>query len=173
MKIKDRPEFKTKARPLTFPPDAMVSTAVAAMTEFDYGSVVIVDPNDRVVGMVTERDILKRLVNNNMDSGTTPLKAIMTTDVRVAQADDEILDWLRMMSNERFRRVPVVDEDGRIIAIMTQGDFVSYTWPELLHQAAQLTKATVGANYQLLFVLGGILLYLLVVISLLTSAGLL
>lgn len=83
----------------------------------------------------------------------------MTHDPRVARADDEILDWLRIMSNERFRRVPIVDENNRLMSIMTQGDFVSYTWPDLAHQAKELAKATVSSNYQLFIVAGGIAIY--------------
>ncbi len=56
----------------------------------------------------------------------------MTTDLKVARADDDLLDWLRLMSNERFRHLPVVDDQGVIIGMMSQGDFVSYTWPELM-----------------------------------------
>ena len=55
---------------------------------------------------------------------------------------DDIVDWLRIMSNDRFRRLPVVDADGKIKVIFTQGDFVSYTWPDLIFQASQLAKAS-------------------------------
>lgn len=68
------------------------------------------------------------------------------------------------MSNERFRRLPVVDQNDRIVAIMTQGDFVSYTWPDLIDQAKQVTKATISTNYQIMLVAGGILLYYSIVL---------
>ncbi len=169
MRIKDRPEFKSKAKPLAFAPGDMVSQAAEAMAARGFGSVVITDPGDRLIGLVTERDILTRLVTKGLDPQTTTLETIMTRDVRAAREEDEILDWLRMMSNERFRRLPVVDDDGKVIAIMTQGDFVSYTWPDLLHQAAQLSKATVNRFYQIMLVGGGILLYVLVILTFLNS----
>ncbi len=138
----DRPEFKTKPQPVTFLGKDKVLKAIEVMAEKNYGSVVIVDSKDKVVGIVTERDIVKKLVNNNMSLKTTKLEDIMTPNPRVANENDDVLDWLRIMSNDRFRRLPVVDSNGKIKVIFTQGDFVSYTWPDLIYQASQLAKAS-------------------------------
>ena len=91
---------------------------------------------------MTERDIVKKLVNNNMSPKKTKLEDIMTLNPRVANENDDVVDWLRIMSNDRFRRLPVVDADGKIKVIFTQGDFLSYTWPDLIFQASQLAKAS-------------------------------
>ena len=141
-RLVDRPEFKTKPKPVTFLGKEKVSQAIAVMADKNYGSVVIVDSKDQVVGIVTERDIVKKLVNNNMSPKTTKLEDIMTLNPRVANENDDVVDWLRIMSNDRFRRLPVVDADGKIKVIFTQGDFVSYTWPDLIFQASQLAKAS-------------------------------
>ena len=141
-RLVDRPEFKTKPKPVTFLGKEKVSQAIAVMADKNYGSVVIVDSKDKVVGIVTERDIVKKLVNNNMSPKTTKLEDIMTLNPRVANENDDVVDWLRIMSNDRFRRLPVVDADGKIKVIFTQGDFVSYTWPDLRFQASQLAKAS-------------------------------
>ena len=141
-RLVDRPEFKTKPKPVTFLGKDKVSQAIAVMADKNYGSVVIVDSKDKVVGIVTERDIVKKLVNNNMSPKTTKLEDIMTINPRVANENDDVVDWLRIMSNDRFRRLPVVDADGKIKVIFTQGDFVSYTWPDLIFQASQLAKAS-------------------------------
>ena len=141
-RLVDRPEFKTKPKPVTFLGKEKVSQAIAVMADKNYGSVVIVDSKDKVVGIVTELDIVKKLVNNNMSPKTTKLEDIMTLNPRVANENDDVVDWLRIMSNDRFRRLPVVDADGKIKVIFTQGDFVSYTWPDLIFQASQLAKAS-------------------------------
>ena len=141
-RLVDRPEFKTKPKPVTFLGKDKVYQAIAVMADKNYGSVVIVDSKDKVVGIVTERDIVKKLVNNNMSPKTTKLEDIMTLNPRVANENDDVVDWLRIMSNDRFRRLPVVDADGKIKVIFTQGDFVSYTWPDLIFQASQLAKAS-------------------------------
>ena len=141
-KLKDRPEYKSKPQPITFKKTDTVAKAVKTMSEKNYGSVVIVDNQNKVIGICTERDILKKLVNQNLNAEKTKLEKIMTPNPRVGKEDDEVLSWLRTMSNDRFRRLPVVDNQGKIKAIFTQGDFVSYTWPDLIFQASQLAKAS-------------------------------
>ncbi|MDZ7711781.1 MAG: CBS domain-containing protein, partial [Rhodovibrio sp.] len=130
MRISDRPEFKSKPTPLTFRRDATVAEAVAAMSERNYGAVIVTDQDNKVEGVMTERDVMRKIVNAERDAKQTKLSDVMTTEVRTARADDDVLDWLRIMSNERFRRLPIVDDKGRLQAVFTQGDFVSYTWPE-------------------------------------------
>lgn len=168
-RIKDRPEFQSKPKPLTFGPDGTVKDAAVAMTENRYGSVIVVDDDQKVLGVVTERDVLNKIVARGLDPAEQKLSDIMTTKVRVAGEDDDLLDWLRIMSNERFRRLPVVDANGRIIAVFTQGDFVSYTWPELMFQARSLAKATMGRNFHYVLIGGGIALYTILMMILLKS----
>lgn len=169
MRIKDRPEFKNKPRPLSLPADTLVAEAVSRMSAKNYGSVVVDDGAGGVAGIVTERDIMKRLVNERRDPATTKLSDIMTSDIRVARADDSVIEWMRAMSNERFRRVPIVDEGGKLISMMTQGDFVSYTWPDLMYQVGQRTKATLSENRQLVIIAAAIGIYTIVLIALLAA----
>lgn len=159
MKIRDRIELKSKPEALTAIATDTVLAATQKMAEKNFGSIVVVTDEGRVAGMVTERDIFKRVVAESRDPETTTVADVMTTNVRTASEDDNLLDWLRIMSNERFRRLPIVDGDGKLTAIMSQGDFVSYTWPELFTQAKTLAKSTVGAGYQIFLIAGGVLLY--------------
>ena len=140
MKICERPEFKSKKATVTYKENDKVIDAVKKMSKENFGSVVVVDNNHKVKGIVTERDLMKKLLNNGMNPKTTKLKEIMTSPVKVADKDDELVGWLRQMSNERFRHVPVVDKTGKLINIMSQGDFVSYTWPDLIYQVKELAK---------------------------------
>ncbi len=73
----------------------------------------------------------------------------MTENPKLARETDDMLEWLRIMSNERFRRLPVVDDQDRIKAVFTQGDFVSYTWPDLMYQMKSIATATVTKNWPL------------------------
>ncbi|WP_292287025.1 CBS domain-containing protein [Marivita sp.] len=169
MSLKDRPEFASKPKPLCFPPTASVAEAVTEMSAKNFGSVVVVDDDQKVIGIATERDVMKKLVNVGKDAKTTTLADIMTRDPKLAKATDDVVDWLRIMSNERFRRLPVVDDEGRIEVIFTQGDFVSYTWPDLLYQAKELAKASVGRNYPIWLIGGGVMLYSLLMIIVVSS----
>ena len=171
MKICDRPEFKSKKPPLTFRENDLVLNAVKKMSKENYGSVVITDHKKIVKGIVTERDLMKRLLNNGMNPKTTKLKEIMTSPVKLADKDDELVIWLRQMSNERFRHVPVVDKSGKLINIMSQGDFVSYTWPNLLYQVKELAKEGYPRVNQVAIILLGVLFYTLVLMYAFETLG--
>ena len=164
MKISDRPEFQSKPAPLTCAPEETVLVASKRMAERNYGSIIVVDGERRVLGLLTERDILRRLVAVERDPAHTRTSDIMTSDLRIARASDDVIGWLRLMSNERFRRLPVVDGDERLINVITQGDFVSYTWPDLLIQARTLVKQSLGDTYSLPILLGGLMLYTVIII---------
>ena len=159
MKICDRPEFKSKKPPLTFKENDLVMTAVKAMSKDNFGSVVILNSKGKIAGIVTERDLMRKLLNNAMNPKTTKLNKIMTSPVKVADKDDNLVTWLRQMSNERFRHVPVVDKSGNLINIMSQGDFVSYTWPNLLYQVKEITKENYFKANQVILIIVSILLY--------------
>lgn len=159
MKIKDRPEFKSKASVLAFGPDVLVAEAVSVMSERNYGAAVVVSPDCKPLGIVTERDFMRRLLNKRLNPDETTLSQIMTTDLKMAKAEDDLLDWLRIMSNERFRHLPVVDDQGVIISMMSQGDFVSYTWPELLGRLREQAKATFDVSPSLVMIIACIAVF--------------
>ena len=79
MKISERPEFKSKKPPVTFLENDKVIDAVKAMTKDNFGSVVITDKQSKVRGIVTERDLMKKLLFKSMNPKTTKLKDIMTS----------------------------------------------------------------------------------------------
>ena len=170
-RLKDRPEYKDKVKPLTRTPETTVYDAVSAMSDKNYGSVIVVDGDEKVIGVVTERDVMNKVVGKGLDARQTKLSDIMTENPRLAREDDDMVDWLRIMSNERFRRLPVVDADGRIKAVFTQGDFVSYTWPDLMYQMRSIATATVTKNWHYFLIGGGIALYSLLMILMLGLIG--
>ncbi|MDA0819919.1 MAG: CBS domain-containing protein [Proteobacteria bacterium] len=159
MKISDRKEFAQKPKPLTCSPTTTVLDAVKQMSANNYGSIIVVNDEQEVIGMMTERDIFRRLIAKELDPKVTKVEEIMTNSVKTAKADDELIDWLRLMSNERFRRLPIVDNHGKLISVMSQGDFVSYTWPELLERFKELTQATLPERINPSAILVSILIY--------------
>jgi len=159
MKIKERIEYLSKPKPFTARPDQTVLEAAREMSSRNIGSVVITDSENKVVGLVTERDLMRRIVAEDKKPADAKLSEIMTTNLRLARDEDNVVDWLRVMSNERFRRLPVVDDEGKLVSIMTQGDFVSYTWPELLKLFSDRVEKKLGINNQHLWIIGGVLTY--------------
>jgi CBS domain-containing protein len=162
VKIKERWEFAHKPAVYSLRGDEKVSTATKVMAERNIGSVVVVDDDMKVRGILTERDLVRRLLGERRDPDATTLSDIMTTDPRTAREDDDVVECLRLMSNERFRHLPIVDDDGRLISILSQGDFVAYTWPELLLLVRKKATETLRPNTQTLI---AILVYTLIVIA--------
>lgn len=166
MKIKNRPEYGNKPNPLTCGPDTTVLAAVKLMAEKNFGSIIVVDKDQKVLGLMTERDIFKRVMAPELDPAKTTVSQVMSSELRKAREDDDLTDWLRIMSNERFRRLPIVDADDRLVSVMSQGDFVSYTWPQLFTQVSTLAKSTVSRNSQQSVIIAGIAAYALILIML-------
>lgn len=168
-KIKDRPEFNSKSPVMTFAPTEMVATAVRAMSAKNYGAAVIVDDGNKPIGIVTERDFMRRLIDKGLDAANTPVSAIMTSDLKIGRADDLMASWVQQMSNERFRHLPIVDESGKLINIMSQGDFVAYTWPQLFNLAKDQAAKSLKSNYYWLLIAGGIGVYTLAMVYILSG----
>jgi CBS domain-containing protein len=164
VKIKDRPEFANKTPAFALRGEETVSIAVKAMAEMNIGSVVIVDDNMKVLGIVTERDLVRRFLGQNIDPNTTALSSIMTTNIKTARLDDDDMECLRLMSDGRFRHLPVVDESGHLINILSQGDFVAQTWQELLLLLVS-RKTSETLRVPSVQVVGALLLYTLAIIA--------
>lgn len=169
MKIKDRIEFKSKAPVMTFAPDDMVIQAVKAMSEKNYGASVIVDGDNKPIGIVTERDFMRRLLAKGLDANTTLISKIMTSDLKLASEEDQVVEWLRVMSNERFRHLPVVDSQGKLVNLMSQGDFVSYTWPQLLTRAKEVVAKSFMERFHLHLLVGGVMFYSIIMVFVMRS----
>jgi CBS-domain-containing membrane protein len=104
---------------------------------------------------------MRRVLNNGLDTHLTKLEEVMTKHIKIANQDDNALEWMRQMSNERFRHLPVIDEEGKAIAVLSQGDFMSYTWPQLMMNVKENVKMTAMSNKQLFMIVGSIMVYTL------------
>ncbi|MEO7160920.1 MAG: CBS domain-containing protein [Polaromonas sp.] len=102
------------------PSDTMV-LAAQAMEELNVG-VIPVCEGGKLVGMVTDRDIVVRGVAQELDATTTRLADVMSTNVRTAREHDDVDDVLSAMGEDQIRRMPVVDDKGRLIGILSLGD---------------------------------------------------
>lgn len=148
MKVKDKLEVISDRAPVALRPHDTVKAALDIMCEANIGSIVITREDNSVAGIVTERDMMRRVLWPGKDPGETALSDVMSTNVRVAYANDDLLDWLQVMSNERFRRLPVVDDNGKLINILSQGDFVAYTFHDLYEKVRQDLKGRLGRVFQ-------------------------
>ena len=121
---------------VTVDPGETVSRLLALLDEHGIGAMVVSTDGRTVQGIVSERDVVRRLhsdgtVINNVVS------AIMTTEVRTCAPDDELDAVLQVMTDRRFRHIPVC-EDGEPVGIVSIGDLVKHKISELQFERDQL-----------------------------------
>ena len=78
--------------------------------------------NGRLVGLITDRDIVVRAIAEGRDGGSTRAEEIMTTDIHTAQPNDRVIDAIRKMGDKQVRRIPVVDREGILRGIISMAD---------------------------------------------------
>jgi CBS domain-containing protein len=93
------------------------------MTDSKVGSALVIDESEQIVGMLTERDILKYSSDLTCPLGESKVSAIMTTDILVAVPEDDVETMIATMVEGRFRHLPVVD-NGMLCGLVSMGDLV-------------------------------------------------
>ncbi|MFZ5779766.1 MAG: CBS domain-containing protein [Pseudomonadota bacterium] len=101
-------------------PDQTIEAAARSMAEIDAG-VLPVGENDRLIGMITDRDIAIRAVGEGR-SPSTPVREVMTSDVKYCFEDEDVDHVARNMGDQQVRRLPVVDRSKRLVGILSLGD---------------------------------------------------
>lgn len=123
---------------VTISPDASVSELLAMLAEKGIGAVVVSDDGgESLVGIVSERDVVRHLHLQGPDVLQGTVATIMTTAVMTCSPEDDLEALARQMTEHRFRHVPVV-VDGRLYAIVSIGDIVKHRIDELQHERDQL-----------------------------------
>jgi CBS domain-containing protein len=136
MRISDVLSSKPKHQVITIPPDATVRDLVTLLTEHNIGAVVVSTDGETVDGIVSERDVVRRLhADETILDGT--VSAIMTGDVRTCKPDTPVDDLRVVMTERRIRHVPVVT-DGRLTGIISIGDVVKSSLDQLQFERDQL-----------------------------------
>ena len=103
-------------------PDAKVVDVAKIMKDNHIGCVPVCDDENSLCGILTDRDILLRTVACNKDVNTTPVSEIMTTNVCSCKKEEEMPDAQEKMSSHQIRRLPVCDENNKVVGILTLGN---------------------------------------------------
>jgi CBS domain-containing protein len=109
--------------PRTIQRDVSVVEAAKIMEEADVGSIPVVDADEILLGMVTDRDIALRVVAAGKDPRMTTVGEIATNNVSPAYPDEPLDEALDQMAYRQVRRLPVI-EDDRVVGILAQADMV-------------------------------------------------
>jgi predicted transcriptional regulator len=124
MKILDLRKLKDNKENFYFQPDTPISEIALALKERSIGAVPIVDNANKLVGIVSERDIVTKLVVEAKDADLTTAKEIMTSEIIAAKLDDSIDSIIAIMKNKNIRHMPVVNEENILTDFFSIRDFL-------------------------------------------------
>ena len=130
----------------TVQPDQRVQEAASFMLSADAGSIPVTE-GERLIGMITDRDIAVRGVAKGMGPDT-PVRELMTNDVVCVREDEDCSAVASRMSEAQVRRLPVVDEQERLCGIVSLGDLARETQSESAHEALEGVSQPGGQHQQ-------------------------
>jgi len=124
-------------------PQLTVRQAAVYLHENHIGAIVIVDRNDRIAGIVTERDIVAAVARNGAECMDKPISSIMWGNVHRCDENQTVDDLMEMMSTLRARHIPV-EKDGRLVGIISIGDVVKSHIRAIKHEADAIKAYIAG-----------------------------
>jgi len=117
-------------------PETLVKDLARTMRDEDIGAIPIGE-NDRLIGMVTDRDIVVKGLADGLDVSSLTARDVMTGPILYCRANEDVEDAVRLMEEHEVRRLPVIDENKRMIGILALGDISSHGGRELSGEVLQ------------------------------------
>ncbi len=136
MKIHDVIRAKSSREIVTISPDSTVRDLLALLAEHNIGAVIVSGDGSAVDGIVSERDVVRKLHNNDavLDA---PVREIMTSSVQTVEPSQDVDALMGLMTEHRIRHVPVLD-DGSLVGVVSIGDVVKSRITQLEFERDQL-----------------------------------
>ncbi len=125
---------------------ASITEAARVLAEHNIGALVVSEDGETVAGILSERDIVRRLVDAGADCLHLAVGDVMTPNVAACTRDDNVDDLMATMTEHRIRHLPVL-EDGRLVGIVSIGDVVKSRIDDLEIQAEHLKDYVTGSAY--------------------------
>ncbi|MAE44751.1 MAG: CBS domain-containing protein [Magnetovibrio sp.] len=144
MKHKIIPGIVFEQKVCELPQDGTVYEATKAMFEANVASTVIIDNDGKLIGIVTERDLTRRVLAKGLDAKETRLEEVMTKNPDTLAPDDLPADALELMRKRRYRHLPVA-VDGRAVAMVSVRDLYKAT-KKILEKAIGEDESFVFGN---------------------------
>jgi len=123
-------------------PQASIYDAACIMTRANCGSVLIIDSSSTLLGIVTERDLMTRVMAKGLDPAQTPASAVMTRGPRVVPPETRVADAVLIMIERGFRHLPVVSHEGKILGVFSVRDAL----PREVNMAVSLAEFNEQVN---------------------------
>ncbi|MEX6633688.1 CBS domain-containing protein [Hyphococcus lacteus] len=120
-------------------PDAKIAEAVTILNEKNIGAVLVREQNGNVVGILSERDIVRRLGSRGAEALSMGVSECMTSNIYTCSVDASVDELMGMMTEKRIRHLPVT-RDGNIVGVVSIGDVVKRKIEEAEQEAAALKE---------------------------------
>ncbi|MEA2879732.1 MAG: hypothetical protein QOF14_4928 [Hyphomicrobiales bacterium] len=124
---------------VTIAPTANLTAAVQLLAARRIGAIIVTGPDNRVAGILSERDIVRMLSERGPAALDENVGAVMTRKVTTCTEADTIASIMERMTEGKFRHLPVVDQ-GRLVGVISIGDVVKYRIEEVVHDADALRE---------------------------------
>jgi CBS domain-containing protein len=122
---------------ISIDPTATLDTAVKTLTKHRIGAVLVLGPDRRVIGILSERDIVRALGEQGAEVLTKPLAQVMTRKVVTCSQTETVATIMERMTTGKFRHVPVIEQD-QVVGIISIGDVVKHRLHEMEQESAAL-----------------------------------
>ncbi len=126
--------------------EATLSEAARLLARKRIGALLVKDRNGALVGILSERDVVRAVAEESVAALARPISAYMTRAVATCTESDTIDDLMEMMTQGRFRHVPVLDENRQLCGIVSIGDVVKTRIEETVREAATLRQYIAAAG---------------------------
>ena len=124
--------------------DASVADVITVMEKNDCGAVPIINAQNKVVGMITDRDICLALGRRPLPAAEIPVAEVMSRRVYACGPDEEVLAALQTMENKKVRRLPVIDGNGQLVGILSMDDIVLHAESGRAEKVEQTPEPSYG-----------------------------
>ncbi|MBU2959041.1 CBS domain-containing protein [Paracoccus sp. 1_MG-2023] len=129
---------------VTIRPEVTLAEAAKLLAEKRIGAAVVSEDGRTPVGILSERDVVRQLGNNGIQVLEQPISEVMTRSVQTCAPGDDAMTVLERMTEGRFRHMPVIDDDGFMLGVVSIGDAVSGRLKELAAEKDALTGMIMG-----------------------------
>jgi CBS domain-containing protein len=121
----------------TTQPTATLESGIRILAEREIGALVVLDAEQRVIGVLSERDIVRALAERGAGALTEPLARVMMRKVSTCTQSETVNSIMKQMTAGKFRHVPVVEQE-RLVGIVSIGDVVKHTLMAMQHESEAL-----------------------------------
>jgi len=118
-------------------PDTTIKEVVATMNKFNIGSLIVMQ-SDKPVGIITERDVLRRIIELSLAPETQTARHVMTSPITTTNETASIEEAAKLMAKKKIKRLPVIN-DGKLVGILTYTDIV-FKVPTLLSVLEEIVR---------------------------------